>query len=201
LLVDYATVLASRGEHTQAIDLARRIIAADLFHEGAHRMLMTALTASGRRYEALAAFDRLREALAEEYAADPEPATRRLCRDLLTAEDATPKATAAIDVAAPTRPDPTRGPRLKDRLRPEQISFVGRRRELSEIGQALGRTRLLTLTGPGGAGKTRLAYEAAARLVDSPPDGVHVAELASLSRPELVPRRPGGCCGTGASLT
>jgi DNA-binding SARP family transcriptional activator len=114
LLVDYATVLASRGEHTQVIDLARRIVAADLFHEGAHRMLMTALTASGRRYEALAALDRLREALAEEYAADPEPATRRLYRDLLTAEDATPKATAAIDVAAPTRPDPTRSPRRKD---------------------------------------------------------------------------------------
>ena len=77
---------------------------------------------------------------------------------------------------------------VKDGLRPEQTSFVGRRRELAEIGQALGRTRLLTLTGPGGAGKTRLAYEAAARLADSYPDGVQVVELASLSRPELVPQ-------------
>jgi predicted ATPase len=72
--------------------------------------------------------------------------------------------------------------------RPEQTSFVGRQRELGEIGQALGRTRLLTLTGPGGAGKTRLAYEVASRLADSYPDGVHVVELASLSRPELVPQ-------------
>jgi hypothetical protein len=58
---------------------------------------MTALAASGRRYEALAVFDRLREALAEEYAADPEPATRRLYRDLLTrgAEPDTPAAAGA----------------------------------------------------------------------------------------------------------
>jgi predicted ATPase len=81
-----------------------------------------------------------------------------------------------------------RGRASRKGLRPEQTSFIGRRRELAEIGQALGRTRLLTLTGPGGAGKTRLAYEAAARLVDSYPEGVHVVELASLSRPELVPQ-------------
>jgi len=187
LLVDYATVLAERSEHSQVVDVVGTIVAADPFHEGAHRMLMTALAASGRRYEALTTFDRLREALAGEYAADPEPATRRLYRDLLTGEGAAPRSGAATAVVAPTRPDPTRGPRLKDSLRPEQTSFVGRRRELAEIGRALGRTRLLTLTGPGGAGKTRLAYEAAAKLVDSYPDGVHVAALASLSRPELVP--------------
>jgi predicted ATPase/DNA-binding SARP family transcriptional activator len=187
LLVDYATVLAERSEHSQVVDVVGTIVAADPFHEGGHRMLMTALAASGRRYEALATFDRLREALAGEYAADPEPATRRLYRDLLTGEGAAPRSGAATAVVAPPRPDPTRGPRLKDSLRPEQTSFVGRRRELAEIGRALGRTRLLTLTGPGGAGKTRLAYEAAAKLVDSYPDGVHVAALASLSRPELVP--------------
>jgi type II secretory pathway predicted ATPase ExeA len=82
---------------------------------------------------------------------------------------------------------------VKEGLRPEQTSFIGRQRELAEIGQALGRTRLLTLTGPGGAGKTRLAYEAAVRLVDSYPDGVHVVELASLSRPELVPQTSRRC--------
>jgi hypothetical protein len=187
LLLDYATVLSSRGEHTQVIDVVGTITAAEPFHEGAHRRLMAALAASGRRYEALAAFDRLREALTEEYAAEPEPATRRLYRDLLTAEEATSTSTVTPAVAGPARPGPTLGPPRKVSLRPEQTSFVGRRRELVEIGRALGRTRLLTLTGPGGAGKTRLAYEAAARLADSYLDGVHVAELASLSRPELVP--------------
>jgi DNA-binding SARP family transcriptional activator len=193
LLVEYAEVLSGRGEPTRVVDVVGAVIAADPFHEGAYRTLMTALAASGRRYEALAAFDRLREALVEEYAADPEPATRRLYRDLLTAGDAPPRATATIGVEVPAQRDAIRTlratpARAMDSLRREQTSFVGRRRELAEIDQALGRTRLLTLTGPGGAGKTRLAYEAAARLVDSYPDGVHVAELASLSRPELVPQ-------------
>ena len=94
LLVEYAQVLSERGEHTQVVDVASAVTTADPFHEGAHRTLMRALAASGRRYEALAAFDRLREALAEEYAADPEPATRRLYRDLLTADDAPADATA-----------------------------------------------------------------------------------------------------------
>src|SRR4029453_11929434 len=57
-----------------------------------------------------------------------------------------------------------------------------------EISQALGRTRLLTLTGPGGAGKTRLAYEAAAPLGGGLRVALALAELASLSRPELVPQ-------------
>jgi predicted ATPase/DNA-binding SARP family transcriptional activator len=188
LLVEYAQVLSERGEHTQVVDVASAVTAADPFHEGAHRTLMQALAASGRRYEALAAFDRLREALAEEYAADPEPATRRLYRDLLTADDTPADATAVAvsaqrEVIQTLRATPTRS---MDGLRLEQTSFVGRRRELAEIVQALGRTRLLTLTGPGGAGKTRLAYEAAARLASNYPDGVQAVELASLSRPELV---------------
>jgi predicted ATPase/DNA-binding SARP family transcriptional activator len=192
LLVEYADVLSGQGEHAQVVDIAGAVTAADPFHEGAQRTLMTALAASGRRYEALAVFDRLREALIEEYAADPEPATRRLYRDLLThggAELATPPAGGAATTGRAITHMPSRPPTgVKEGLRPEQTSFVGRQRELAEIGQALGRTGLLTLTGPGGAGKTRLAYEAAVRLVDRYPDGVHVVELASLSRPELVPQ-------------
>jgi predicted ATPase/DNA-binding SARP family transcriptional activator len=192
LLVEYAEVLSGQGEHAQVVGIAGAVTAADPFHEGAQRTLMTALAASGRRYEALAVFDRLRETLAEEYAADPEPATRRLYRDLLAhggAQLDTPSAGGVAATARAVTRMPSRLPTgVKEGLRPEQTSFVGRRRELAEIRQTLGRTRLLTLTGPGGAGKTRLAYEAAARLVDSYPDGVHVVELASLSRPELVPQ-------------
>jgi len=192
LLVEYAEVLTARGEHTQVVDVVGAVTAADPFHEGAYRTLMTALAASGRRYEALAVFDRLREALVEEYAAEPEPATRRLYRDLLTAGDA-PAEAAAVGAVTSVQRDAIRTlhatpARAMDGLRLEQTSFVGRRRELAEIVQALGRTRLLTLTGPGGAGKTRLAYQAAGRLADRYADGVHVAELASLSRPELVPQ-------------
>jgi predicted ATPase/DNA-binding SARP family transcriptional activator len=192
LLVEYAEVLSAQGEHSQVVDIVGAVTAADRFHEGAYRMLMTALAASGRRYEALTAFDRLREALTEEYASDPEPATRRLYRSLLTAGDAPPDAAATTGVVPSPRPGGVRpravpasgpnGPRV------EQTSFVGRQREIAEINQALGRSRLLTLTGPGGAGKTRLACQVAAGLGAGYPDGVHIAELSSLSRSELVPQ-------------
>jgi predicted ATPase/DNA-binding SARP family transcriptional activator len=193
MLMEYAEVLSEHGEDTRVVGLMGAVTAADPFHEGAHRMLMAALAASGRRYEALAAFDKLREALAEEYAADPEPATRRLYRELLTAGDPQPAAPPSDGSASQQRPDTTRMPprpttRAADGPWLEQTSFVGRQRELAEIIQTLGRTRLLTLTGPGGAGKTRLAYEAAGRLAAAYHDGVHMVELASLSRPELVPQ-------------
>lgn len=65
-------------------------------------------------------------------------------------------------------------------------NFVGRSREMGDIQQKLSGTRLLTLTGVGGSGKTRLALQAAAELVDRYPDGVWLVELASLSDPALI---------------
>jgi predicted ATPase/class 3 adenylate cyclase len=72
-------------------------------------------------------------------------------------------------------------------LPPELTSFVGREEELERITELLQGTRLLTLTGPGGCGKTRLALRAAARLLDRFPDGVFFVELAAISEPGLVP--------------
>ncbi|HEU0027914.1 MAG TPA: LuxR C-terminal-related transcriptional regulator [Ktedonobacterales bacterium] len=65
-------------------------------------------------------------------------------------------------------------------------SFIGRQDELAEIARLLGERRLITLTGPGGTGKTRLALRAAANEVDHFPDGVWLVELAPLAGPELV---------------
>jgi non-specific serine/threonine protein kinase len=67
-------------------------------------------------------------------------------------------------------------------------SFVGRRGELAEIKVSLARTRLLTLTGTGGCGKTRLALETAATLVDDYEDGVWLVDLTPLTEPGLVPQ-------------
>ncbi|HEY6072314.1 MAG TPA: LuxR C-terminal-related transcriptional regulator [Anaerolineales bacterium] len=67
-------------------------------------------------------------------------------------------------------------------------SFIGREREIMEITQALSHTRLLTLTGSGGCGKTRLALQVATSLVGNFTDGVWLAELASLSDRALVPK-------------
>ena len=71
---------------------------------------------------------------------------------------------------------------------PRQISsFIGRERELAEIKSLLSGTRLLTLVGVGGIGKTRFALQAAAEVIDSYPDGVWLIELGSIFNPLLVP--------------
>jgi class 3 adenylate cyclase len=77
---------------------------------------------------------------------------------------------------------------LPNNLPIQTTSFVGREREIAEVKALLGRTRLLTLTGSGGAGKTRLSLQVAADLLDQYADGVWLAELAPLTDPNLVPQ-------------
>src|SRR5919107_3475154 len=74
-------------------------------------------------------------------------------------------------------------------------SFVGREQEIEEAKSELAMTRLLTLTGVGGSGKTRLAMEVARDLVGAYPDGVWLVELAPLSQPQLVPQVVAGALG------
>jgi predicted ATPase/transcriptional regulator with XRE-family HTH domain len=74
-------------------------------------------------------------------------------------------------------------------------SFIGRDREIAEVTRLLGSTRLLTLTGTGGTGKTRLALQAAASLHARYPQGVWLAELAPLTDPALVPLAVAGAVG------
>lgn len=77
----------------------------------------------------------------------------------------------------------------------ELTSFVGRRQELSDIRRLLSTARLVTLTGLGGVGKTRLAVRAAVGLKRAFPDGVHFAELAALDDPVLLPQTVAGALG------
>lgn len=106
------------------------------------------------------------------------------------------------DLGAPERLFQLVHPDLKERFPPlrtldnhsnnlpaELSSFVGRRQELADIGRRLEASRLVTLTGVGGAGKTRLALQVAANNLDSFPDGVWVIELASLADPDELPGR------------
>src|SRR4029077_728071 len=67
-------------------------------------------------------------------------------------------------------------------------SFIGRASEIAEVKRLLQATRLVTMTGVGGIGKTRLALEVAADLLDAYPEGVWLVELAALADPEQVPR-------------
>ncbi len=84
-------------------------------------------------------------------------------------------------------------------------SFIGRERAIAEVRRLLTTTRLLTLTGAGGSGKTRLAFQVGADALEEYPDGVCAVELASLSDPHLVPQAAASALGvlehTGRSLT
>lgn len=147
-----------------AVTLLAPVVAAEPLHEPAQRALMTALSASGRRSEALLVYERLRSALRDELGADPEPPTRALFHQLLT-QPASPA------IPAQRRPDS-----LPARVMP----LIGRERELTETDAALRRTRLLTLTGLGGVGKTSLAVELARQRGADFAGDVHLVELGSV---------------------
>nr|WP_206324639.1 MULTISPECIES: BTAD domain-containing putative transcriptional regulator [unclassified Streptomyces] len=147
-----------------------------------------ALRDTGRAAEALAAYEEVRRTLADRLGADPGPALRALHERLLTAEAKDPAPTpvrrtapAPAPAAAPA-PAPAPG-----NLRARLTSFVGREEEITALRHDLGTARLVTLLGPGGAGKTRLSQEAAERAAGAWPDGVWVAELAPVRDPEAVP--------------
>ena len=165
----------------------------DPLHEAAHRALMRLFAAAGRRQQALAQYHQLRDALRRELAAEPDPQTAA----------STGRSCAATSPPPPAgRPRPTAGRGAAHGARPPQsappqpavalTSFVGRERELHELARLLDRNRLLTLTGAGGAGKTRLALEAGGGAASSLPDGVWLVELAGLRDPGLVPEAVAG---------
>ncbi len=84
---------------------------------------------------------------------------------------------------------------------PAQLSsFVGREHQLAELRQLLRKSRLITLTGPGGSGKTRLALRLAAEVLDKYPDGVWLAELATLNDSRLLEQTVASACGVREEL-
>ncbi|MGW2812144.1 ATP-binding protein [Streptomyces sp. NPDC001415] len=138
--------------------------------EPLHALRIRALRAAGRPAEALAAYESVRATLAEELGADPGPELRALHAELLS------------PTVAPAPAAPVHG-----NLRARLTSFVGREAELADIRGDLETARLVTLLGPGGAGKTRLSQEAADGAAACWPDGVWLAELAPVDDPAGVP--------------
>jgi predicted ATPase len=154
--------------------------------------LLAALQASGRPSEALAAYERTRRRLDAELGAVPGPELQAAHLTVLnggvTGSAPSPPPTAP-DPTAADPPEPAPEPvRRRTNLPAAVTSFVGRDREIAELDGLLQRSRLVTLLGPGGTGKTRLARETASRWVDRVDDGVWMVELAPITDPiEIVP--------------
>jgi predicted ATPase/DNA-binding SARP family transcriptional activator len=167
-----AHLLAGRGDLTGASTAVRRALQLEPWREEAHRQLMLLLAQSGQRSAALAQFELCRQALATELDAEPEPATLDLVARIRAGEFAPPGDSTIELVTTPaadlphqeTPPAPQPPPH---NLPVQTTPFVGRATELAEIARLLDDPdcRLLTLVGPGGIGKTRLALQSAGRMV------------------------------------
>jgi DNA-binding SARP family transcriptional activator len=183
LLVGLADRYEERGEHEAAVEALRRVTTVDPTQEEAHAGLIRLYALSDRRAHALAQYELLRKALSERLGTEPSASTRRL-RDEIAAGRFPPSEPAPSAVDAPAIEEPLDAGRHN--LPAPRSSFIGRERELREVKRDLAMTRLLTLTGAGGCGKTRLALEVARDLVGAYHDGVWLVELAPLSEGALV---------------
>jgi len=141
--------------------------------------LMRALQATGRRGAALEVYEQTRKRLVDQLGVEPSAELSALHLQILRDE---PPAEPVPGPPPPASPVAS----TKTNLRAELTSFVGRDAELRQVAGLLGAHRLITLTGPGGAGKTRLAVEAARAELDAVPDGVWLVELAPVTDPADV---------------
>src|SRR6201999_2639441 len=150
------------GHGAELVTELTDLVTAHPLRERLAAALMRALAAAGRDSEALLAYQRTREALADALGVDPSPELSALHVALLRGELA---------------------PRVEDRktnLRAELTSFVGREADVAAVRELIAGHRLTTLIGPGGSGKTRLATETVRTLLGDLPDGAWLVELAAI---------------------
>jgi predicted ATPase/DNA-binding SARP family transcriptional activator len=172
-----ATLIGELRELTAADQLAERPVA----------LLMRALAATGRQSEALTVYQRTREHLAEHLGVDPSQRLERAYLAILRQE--IPQAAAPPSgppvTASQEEPEPSRGAgdQRAAKVRRPPTSFIGRDDDVTGVLKRLRAERLVTLTGPGGIGKTRLATEVATKITVP----AWFAELAPVTDPAEVP--------------
>jgi len=166
-LEDRAELRLALGEHTALAAELGDLVAAHPLRERLRAVHMRALYRSGRQHEALESFEELRARLAEELGLDPGAELVALQRAILTQ-------------------DPALGGPPRGNLPAPASELIGRDAAVREIEERLRRDRLVTLTGPGGVGKTRLALAVAGRAADAFPDGAWLVELAAFDPPRAA---------------
>ncbi len=178
---------AARKEHPVAIDYARRWLALDMLHEPAHCLLMQLLAETGDRPAALHQFQECSRILAEELGAEPAPETTAL-RDRITAGQVLPVTATGGEGLAGSLPAAA-APAIFRGFPDAPTEFVGRAEEIDYVTARMNdpACRLLTIVGPGGMGKTRLAVEAARCLAAYFADGAWFVDLAPVMAVEAVP--------------
>ena len=152
------------GEHRELEPALRSALADNPFRERLWGQLMLALYRGGRQADALETFQEARRVLADELGLEPGPELRRL-QEAILAQD---PAIAAVPVVR----------RRHGNLPAPSTSFVGREDELGRVAALLHEHRLVTLTGPPGVGKSRLAVETARSLEQEFPDGIWLVDFA-----------------------
>ncbi|GIH22695.1 SARP family transcriptional regulator [Acrocarpospora phusangensis] len=150
------------GRGSELVSELTGLVATYPLREGFVAALMRALAEAGRGNEALTVYQRTRERLAEELGADPSAELSALHTALLRGELG------------------ERAENTRTNLRAELTSFVGKADDVAAVAALAVRHRLVTLTGPGGSGKTRLATETARTMLAELPDGAWLVELASV---------------------
>jgi predicted ATPase/DNA-binding SARP family transcriptional activator len=161
-----------RGRHTEVLAEVEALVADHPFSERLRGQLMLALYRAGRQADALDAYQHARRVLTDELGLEPGPELRELHQSILRQD---------LSIA------PSAGGDAQLRLPSFLTGFVGREQELEEVAALVrGGVRLLTITGLGGIGKTRLGVEAARSLDQDFPDGVAYIQLAAIADPGLV---------------
>jgi predicted ATPase/DNA-binding SARP family transcriptional activator len=160
------------GRHAQVIGELQALVDTHAYHEGFWALLMRALSATGRRADALRAYQRLRAALGEGLGIEPSLALQQLEQTILL-EDL--QRTSAAPAPRSNLPVPG-------------TSFVGRTEELRQLEGLLEEHHLITIVGEGGSGKTRLATEVARRAANDADQGPWLVELSTATTADQVAR-------------